>query len=64
MDELSINEVFAGEVSLDSPVLEDDLSMGVYEYRASPNPVRVAILRFEGREQAGTRSVEGVQKGA
>jgi len=62
MCEFSANEVFVGEVSLDTPVLEDDLSMGVY--RASPNPERVAMLRFEGREQAGTRSVEGAEKGA
>ena len=48
MNELSTNEVFAGEVSLDTPVLEDDLSMGAYAYRASSNPERVAMLRFEG----------------
>ena len=64
MSELSINELFAGEVSLDTPVLEDGLSMGVYAYRASLDPERVVMLRFEGREQAGTRSVEGTEKGA
>jgi hypothetical protein len=46
MGELSTNEVLAGEVSFDTPVLEDDLSMGVYAYRASPNPRRVATLGF------------------
>jgi len=64
MSELSINELFAGEVSLNTPVLEDGLSMGVYAYRASLDPERVVMLRFEGREQAGTRSVEGTEKGA
>ena len=63
MSELSTNEVFAGEVSFDTLVLEDELSMGAYEYRASLNPGRVVILRFEGQEQAGTRSVEA-EKGA
>ena len=62
MGKLSTDEVFAGEVSLDTPVLEGDFSMGVYVYRASPNPERAAMLRFEGREQAGTRSVEGAEK--
>ena len=64
MGELSTDVVFVGEVSLDTLVLEDDLSVGVYAYRASPNPERVAMLRFKGREQAGTRSVEGAEKGA
>ena len=41
-----MNEVFAGEVSLDTSVLEDDLNMGVYVYRASPGPEMVAMLRF------------------
>lgn len=64
MDKLSTDEVFAGEVSLDTSVLEGGFSMGVYAYRASPNSERVAMLRFEGQEQAGTRSVEGAERGA
>ena len=59
MNELSTNELFAGEVSLDTPVLEDGFNMGAYAYRASPNPERVAMLKFEG-----WRSVEGTEKGA
>ena len=62
MNELSTNKLFAGEVSLNTPVLKDDLSMGAYAYRALPNLERVAMLRFEGWEQAGTRSVEGTER--
>ena len=51
-----------GELSTNTLVLKDDLSVGVYVYRASPNPERVAMLRFEGREQAETRSVEEAEK--
>ena len=64
MSELSINELLAGEVSLDTAVLEDGFSMGVYAYRASLDPERVVMLRFAGQEQVGTRSVEGTEKGA
>jgi hypothetical protein len=64
MNELSINKLFAGEVSLDTPVLKDGLSIGVYAYRASLDPERVVMLRFAGREQAGMRSVKGIEKGA
>ena len=61
MGDIPDSGLSTGVVS-DAAVLEDDLDMGVHESSTSLDPQIVAMLRFEGREQAGRRNVEGAGK--